>query len=307
MTPTREQRQFAAAIHDLLSNADTPAVARAWARGEHEPGLTLWRKLAKLGVTALAIPEEADGLGARPLDLVVAFEELGHHAVPGPLIESIVVAPTMLASGIGYTASIAARGRDGTPEASALLRQLASGEAIATVGPLFLDADIASFVLGGTPGDLAIGIDRTRRLFPGSSDAAISDAGALACAAQLLGAGRAMLEMSVEYAKQRVQFGQPIGRFQAIKHKLADVFIALEFARPLLYAAASSYEPRDISAAKVACSDAAYLAARAALQVHGAIGYTEEFDLSLWFTKVRDLIPAWGTPAEHRARVMAAL
>lgn len=288
MTPTLEQQQFAAAIHDLLAGADTPAVARAWAKGAHEPGLALWRKLAKLGVTALAIPEELDGLGAGPLDLVVAFEELGHHAVPGPLIESIAVAPTML-------------------EDPDRLRGLASGEAMATVGPVFLDADIATFVLDGTPGDLTVGIDRTRRLFPGSGNATISDAGALACAAQLLGAGRAMLEMSVEYAKQRVQFGQPIGRFQAVKHKLTDVFIALEFARPLLYAAASSYEPRDISAAKVACGDAAYLAARSALQVHGAIGYTEEFALSLWFTKVRDLIPAWGTPAEHRARVMAAL
>ena len=126
----------------------------------------------------------------------------------------------------------------------------------------------------------------------------------LACAAQLLGLGRALLEMSVAYAKQRVQFGQPIGRYQAIKHKLADAYIALEFARPLLYHAA---QPRDISAAKVACGDAAYLAARTALQVHGAIGYTEECDLGLYFTKVRALLGAWGTAAEHRARIMAAL
>ncbi|MEJ3746738.1 acyl-CoA dehydrogenase family protein, partial [Actinomycetes bacterium KLBMP 9797] len=130
------------------------------------------------------------------------------------------------------------------------------------------------------------------------------DAGALACAAQSLGAGRALLAAATGYAKTRVQFGRPIGSFQAVQHRLADVAVALEFARPLLYAAAVTLAPRDISAAKVACGEAAYRAARAALQVHGAIGYTAEHDLGLWLTKVRALRSAWGTPAEHRARVL---
>jgi alkylation response protein AidB-like acyl-CoA dehydrogenase len=117
----------------------------------------------------------------------------------------------------------------------------------------------------------------------------------------------------VRHASVRAQFGQPVGTFQAVKHKLADVAIALEFARPLLDAAAAAIDgdtptaPRDISAAKVACADAATLAARAALQVHGAIGYTAEHDLSLWLTKVRALTPAWGSQAWHRQRVLAAL
>jgi len=101
------------------------------------------------------------------------------------------------------------------------------------------------------------------------------------------------------------------------------VAIGLEFARPLLHAAALSLgdgalgsgalgsgalgeAARDVSAAKVACADAAYLAARAALQVHGAIGYTEEHDLSLWLTKIRALLPTWGTQSDHRARVLKA-
>ncbi|GIH06233.1 putative acyl-CoA dehydrogenase FadE [Rhizocola hellebori] len=264
-------------------------MARAWGRGEHPSGLALWRQLAKLGVTALAIPESHDGLGATAMDLVVAFEELGHHAVPGPLVESIAVAPLLA-----------------PPQ---WLPRLASGEVIATVAPWYLDADIADLVLGGTPGALAACVDRTRRLFPAAGDLTepAFNAGVLACAAQLSGLGRALLEMSVSYAKSRVQFGQPIGQLQAIKHRLAEVLIALDFARPLLYAAAFSGTARDISAAKVACGDAAYLAARTALQVHGAIGYTEEFDLSIWFSKVRALVSVWGTPAEHRARVMAAL
>ena len=125
--------------------------------------------------------------------------------------------------------------------------------------------------------------------------------------------GRALLEASVRHAAQRTQFGRPIGAFQAVKHPLADVAIGLEFAGPLLDAAAAALDgdgehpARDVSAAKVACTDAARRAARAALQVHGAIGYTEEHDLHLWLLKVRALAGAWGSLAEHRARVMAAI
>jgi alkylation response protein AidB-like acyl-CoA dehydrogenase len=284
MTPTTEQRAFAATLHDLLAAAGTPSIARAWARGEPEPGLALWRRLGKLGVTALTVPAAHGGLAADRLDVVVAFEELGHHAVPGPLIETIVVAPEQAPAD--------------------WLQRIAAGEALVSIAPSFLDADAADLVLGGEPGPLVLGVDRTRRLHPIPGAPVPTDLAVLACAAQLLGLGQALLDMSVAYAKQRVQFGQAIGRYQAIKHKLADVYIALEFARPLLYHAAT---PRDVSAAKVACGDAAYLAARTALQVHGAIGYTEEHDLGIYLTKVRALLGAWGTQAEHRARIMAAL
>jgi len=135
--------------------------------------------------------------------------------------------------------------------------------------------------------------------------------GVLCTAAQILGAGQAILERSSEYASQRNQFGKPIGSFQAVKHLLADVMVALELARPLLFGAALAIgtedATRDISAAKIACSDAAYLAARNGLQVHGAIGYTQEYDLSLWLMKVRALYSAWGTQEEHRAQVLRAL
>jgi hypothetical protein len=147
----------------------------------------------------------------------------------------------------------------------------------------------------------------------GAAVARAFELGTLACSAQLLGAGRALLEASVRHASTRAQFGRPVGSFQAVKHQLADVAIGLEFAGPLLDAAAaalaegSATAARDVSAAKVACADAAARAARAALQVHGAIGYTAEHDLSLWLTKVRALVPAWGSQAEHRDRVMAEL
>ncbi|WP_449065632.1 acyl-CoA dehydrogenase family protein, partial [Planomonospora algeriensis] len=140
---------------------------------------------------------------------------------------------------------------------------------------------------------------------------AARDLGTLACAAQLAGLGRRLLEATVQYAVVRRQFGRPIGAFQAVKHRLADVLVDLEHVRPLVHGAALAYGsadfPRDVSAAKAAASDAAYTAARTALQVHGAIGYTDEYDLGLWIRRARALHTAWGSPAAHRARVVAAL
>ena len=137
--------------------------------------------------------------------------------------------------------------------------------------------------------------------------------GTLMVSAQLLGAARMMLEMSTAYALQREQFGRPIGEFQAVKHHLADVAVAVELTRPLVHGAAVALDARspdacrDVSAAKVAAGQAADRAARAALQVHGAIGYTQEHDLSVWLLYVRALVGAWGTASYHRSRVLAAL
>jgi alkylation response protein AidB-like acyl-CoA dehydrogenase len=111
----------------------------------------------------------------------------------------------------------------------------------------------------------------------------------------------------VEYVQQRKQYGRAIGSYQAIKHQLADVRIALDFARPLVHGAALTTTSRDVSGAKVAAGDAAYLASRVALQVHGAIGYTAEFDLGLWINRVRALVGAWGTASYHRARIADSL
>jgi alkylation response protein AidB-like acyl-CoA dehydrogenase len=122
-----------------------------------------------------------------------------------------------------------------------------------------------------------------------------------------------MLDAAVDYARQRTQFGRPIGSYQAVKHKLADVHIAVEMARPLLYGAALSLAAgspdaaRDISAAKVAAGDAALLAARSALQTHGAIGFTAEYDLSLLLLRAQALRSAWGDPVTLRRRVLEAI
>jgi alkylation response protein AidB-like acyl-CoA dehydrogenase len=306
-----EQRDFASALDRLLEAADTVAVARAWADGDAEPGLKLWSRLAEQGLTALATD-------ATPVELCVAFEVLGRHAVPGPWVESAAYLPVLLGRELDEIATVA----------------------VSPHVPLALDADVAGTVLvldgdsvrTAEVGQMRRSVDPTRRLFevspldgfemvpeeralrvsrragagaPSSTSGWAFDIAVLAASAQLLGLGEHLLATTVDYARQRRQFGREIGSYQAIKHRLADVRIALDFARPLVFGAALDEVPA--SAAKVACGDAAYLAARTALQVHGAVGYTRELDLSLWITKVRALVSAWGTPAYHRARILEAL
>ncbi len=308
--PDTEQRQLAASVHDLLADADTPAVARAWAAGSSAPGLDLVARLAKVGVTALAVPEHLGGLGAGPVELAVTFEQLGRHAAPGPLVESFAVVPALLG---------------GLPDAGRWLDGLVAGERLATVAmpphvPYALDADVATpfAVLDGTvhtgvTGARRPSVDGARRLFevrPGEALGAAGaafDLGVLCCAAQLVGLGRGMLEMASAYVVARRQFGRAVGEFQAVKHHLAGVHVALELARPLVHGAAVTLTRRDVSAARVAAADAAYRAARASLQVHGAVGYTLEYDLGLWLTKARALRSAWGTQSWHRDRVLRAL
>lgn len=310
-SPSDELRAFTASLGDLLRAADTPSVIRAWASGDHAPGLALWTRLAELGVHGLLVDEEHGGLGADATDLALTFEVLGYHAVPGPLVESVAVLPRLLSS---------------VPDTS-YTREIATGVLLGTVAapplvPYALDADVAGLrlLVDGDrlfefePGEPQSSVDRARRLFTvarprplGAHFAGSLDHGVLAAAAQLLGAGQRLLDDSVAYAKQRQQYGRPIGQFQAVKHLLADVAAGLELARPLVHGAAVTGTTRDISAARVACADAAYLSARTALQVHGAIGYTAEHDLGLWFGKVRALCSAWGSQSLHRERVRQAL
>jgi alkylation response protein AidB-like acyl-CoA dehydrogenase len=322
-----EQAAFARSLDALLTASDTPSTARAWSTGNHAPGRALWSRLAEAGVFALAIPEPYEGVGPLPVELTVAFTELGRHAVPGPLVETVAAAALLSRLAELGDASSAKR----------LLPGLASGESTATLamtdgGPYALDSDAATVTLvvsaAAAPGaELRIAAghgvaqasaDPARRLsVPADGgevlaagphvDAAAAyaaDVARLVTAAQALGVGLALLDRTVAYVKQRTQFGTAIGSFQAVKHRLADTLIGLEFARPLLYGAALSMAPADIAAAKVTAGEAAYAAARTALQLHGAVGYTDELDLSLWLRKARPLRDAWGTPGQCRARVL---
>ena len=115
--------------------------------------------------------------------------------------------------------------------------------------------------------------------------------------------------MAVAYTAERQQFGRPIGSFQAVKHLLADVQVRLTFARPVVYYAAYAIahglpdRSVRVSHAKIAAGEAALLGARRALQVHGAIGYTWEYDLQIWMKRVWADEACWGTSAWHRTRM----
>ncbi|WP_434588548.1 acyl-CoA dehydrogenase family protein [Streptomyces sp. A5-4] len=322
---TDEQREFARSLEAMLSAADTPAAVRAWADGDSGPGLALWSRLADAGVFALAVPDAYEGVGPLPVELALAYTALGRHAVPGPVVETAAAA-----------ALLGALGDAGFAPAKEWLSSLASGRRVASlgVGAYALDADSADAVflvrgdelrLAAAPGPPRASADPARRLFRPPNDgellargpavreaaARATDWAAFLTAAQSLGVGEALLARTVAYVKQRTQFGAPIGSFQAVKHRLADILIGLEFARPLLHGAALALgagSPRagaHVAAAKVAAGEAAYATARAALQLHGAIGYTQELDLSLWLRKARPLRDAWGTPSECRRRVLA--
>ena len=308
---TPEQDGFAQSLGELMGKADSVAAARTWADGDAEPGLALWRRLADQGVNGLVIPEEQGGLGGTAVDLVVAFEVLGHHLAVGPWIES---------------AAYLARALDGD-DLAAVAEGAVATVAVPPLVPYALDADVAEKVYVAVDGGFETvadapssttgmlrSVDTTRRLFDLSEAEAephddAFDLAVLACSAELLGCGERLLADSVDYVKQRKQYGRTIGSYQAIKHALADVRIALDFARPLVLGAALADDnpSRSVSAAKVATGDAAHRAARVALQVHGAIGYTAELDLGLWINRVRALVGAWGGSAYHRGRVADVL
>ena len=300
---------FRDAVRDVLDeHADTTALRAAWGAPSGRTA-GAWAALHEMGVLDALRPEADGGLGLDEVDVVLVLEESGRFALPEPIVETMLVA--------------------------APLGVVASGEAAAVVcpeAPYAVWADTASVVVAlgsdgvrcADRGSVTLqphtSVDGARRLFAvdGLAAAPIVDGadvalafrrGVLGHAAQLCGLADRMLALTVDYAKERKQFGAPIGSFQAVKHHLADARIALEFARPLVYLAATSLRDgapdagRHTGMAKAAAGDAAALAARAALQCHGAIGYTTEYDLHLYMKRVWALGATWGDAAWHRRRL----
>jgi alkylation response protein AidB-like acyl-CoA dehydrogenase len=303
---TDDQTLFADGLRDLLAKECTPARVRAaWDDGTGHDA-ALWDHLAEMGVFGMLVPEAAGGLGGTEVDLVLLLEELGRAAAPGPVLErAAVVAPALGDAAVVGTAAL-----DGSPYVPH-----AHVASVVLVPGGVLRLDDATL----TPVD---GIDGGRRLFtvegaevePLDYDEELAfDRGALATAAYLVGLGERMIDVAAEYARQREQYGRPIGVNQAVKHLLADALLKVEFAKPAVYRAAWSVaerEPtrsRDVSMAKAFAGDAAYRSSRSAMQVHGAIGYTWEADLQLWMKKAWALQRAWGDATFHRRRVADAV
>jgi alkylation response protein AidB-like acyl-CoA dehydrogenase len=305
--------EFRDAVRDVLAqHCDSAALRSAWNAPSGRTA-TAWSALHEMGVLDALRPEADGGLGLTEVDVVLVLEESGRWALPEPIVETMLIA--------------------------APLGLVASGESAAVVCPeaphaLWADTAAAVIELGRTGVRCATrdgvtltphdSVDGARRLFdvalpadtpvvPGADVALAFRRGVLGHAAQLCGLADRMLELTVDYAKERKQFGAPIGSFQAVKHHLANARIGLEFARPLVWRAAASLRDGDpdagvhTSAAKAAASEAAAQSARAALQCHGAIGYTTEYDLHLLMKRSWALCATWGDAAWHRRRIAAAL
>jgi alkylation response protein AidB-like acyl-CoA dehydrogenase len=331
---SEEQRLFRQGLSDMLAKECTAERIRGLWDTETGRSPELWAAFAGMGLTGLMVDDRAGGLGMNEVDFVLLLEETGRVAVAEPLVD---------------TGFVAARLIEESEDAATMaewLPRIASGDAIVAVGhdvnTSIADAHVADLVLvckenalyaidGKSVGRVRqASVDPGRRLFtldraPESGEliaegfvarqatAAALDRGALGVAAQQLGIGQRLIEMGVEYAKEREQFGKPIGSFQAVKHMLASVQVRVEFARPVVYRAAFSVahglptRATDVSQAKAAASEAALLAVKTALQVHGAIGYTSELDLHMWMKRAWSLEAAWGTSAWHRARVASSV
>jgi alkylation response protein AidB-like acyl-CoA dehydrogenase len=258
-----------------------------------------------MGVFGMLVPEVDGGLGGTEVDLVLLLEELGRSAAPGPVLETAaVVAPALGDGAIVGTAAL--DGSPYVPHAQVASVVLVPGGVVRT------DAATLSSVDALDGGRRLCIVDGSVERFD-YDEALAFDRGALAAAAYLVGLSERMIDVAAEYARQREQYGRPIGVNQAVKHLLADALLKVEFAKPAVYRAAWSIatsEPtraRDVSMAKAFASDAAYRSSRSAMQVHGAIGYTWEADLQLWMKKAWALQRAWGDATFHRRRVADAV
>lgn len=339
-----DQRLFQETVRDLLAKECPPeSVRAAWESDGPGRSDARWGQLAEMGVLGLTVPEAFGGLGMDELDLVLLLEEAGRVCLPEPLVETVAVAAPLLAD---------LSAGSGGAAAAEWLPRIAAGDGVVTVGferdVYVAEGATAELLLLGRDGELHAvpwadaavvsqrSVDRARRLARvewtptrdtllasgDEADVALTaafDRGVLGVSAMLLGVTQQLLDVTVEYATAREQFGQPIGGFQAVKHHLADTKLRLEFARPMVYRAAwtvarGSHEGVDpverathVSMAKSYAAEAATFAAKTSLQVHGAIGYTFEYDLHLWMKRAWALAGQWGDAAWHRRRVAAAV
>ena len=334
-----DQQAFRDSMRRFLMIEAAPEDLREIWQSEEGRSPQMRAKMAEQGLTALSVPEAEGGMGLGDVDWVLMTQELGYFAMPDSLADTAYVAAGLLAAL-----------PQGHPVRAQWLPRIVDGScrvAVAhPVNPWVADAHLADLLLlpHATPQGLEAhavsqdavevtpcpSIDASRRLAQVKwtprpqtriADAATGQAlwdealarGAVNVSGQLVGLAQRMLDLSVDHAAQRKQFGKPIGSFQAVKHHLADVVTKIEFAKPVLYRAAHALAHGDaqrsvrVSHAKLACADAAWTAARKGMQVHGAMGYTWEVDLQMFMKRAWVLDAAWGDRAFHKARLADAL
>jgi len=313
MTSSEERallRQTVAALVDKHAAPDAVRRAMESERGYDE---SLWSLLCEqVGAAALVVPEDLGGAGGELADAAAVLEELGKALVPTPLLGTTLAELALLATD--------------DPDADAL-EALAAGQRVGTV---VFDRDYA--LNGEADVVLAVGdghiqrwsdvraepltpLDPTRRLArltPGSTttigaDPGLADTAAILLAAEQIGAASRCLDLTVDYTKQRVQFGRPIGSFQALKHRMADLYVAVQSARAVVGDAVADPNPVSAALARLAASEAFTTVAGEAIQLHGGIAITWEHDMHLYFKRAYSSAELLGSPAEQLRRLESEL
>ncbi|MEN5144836.1 acyl-CoA dehydrogenase family protein [Brevundimonas diminuta] len=328
---SEEQQAIAEVVRNLLRAECTGAHLRRLMASGDARDEKRWRQIVDLGLNGVLVQEAKGGLGLDETDFVLIAQACGAAALPEPLVELAGVILPLLAA-VDH------------PRASEWLDKALTGEATMAFAhpaqPFVADADTADAMLLVHDDALHLversaveliaqpSIDPFRRLsrviWTPSADTRIADAataapllanaferGAIFAAAQCIGLAERSVELAVDYAKERTQFGKPIGVNQAVKHLLSTAQVKIEFARPVVFAAAAERSADNAlsraraSHAKLAAAEAASLAARTAIQVHGAMGYSWEVDVHFLLKRSLALAGAWGDESFHRARVKA--
>jgi alkylation response protein AidB-like acyl-CoA dehydrogenase len=311
-----EQKEIKRVAHDLLSARSPFARVRESAEAEaYDQGL--WQELVELGWPGIAVSAEHSGQDLGTVELSVLLEELGYACAATPFLGTATAAAVIAASGT-------------EEQQNRYLPALASGEATGAVGPreLVCDADGASVIvlvdgdeaqlLDGQSADLEpfTAIDPTRRFARVSGEGEPLGPGAaervhLAIACEVLGICQRSLDMSLEYVKDRKQFGVPVGSFQAVSHRCAQMLMSTESIRSAAYYAAwaAGAEPERLSEgaalAAAAASDGGREVTSSAIQAHGGIGFTWEADVHWLFKRAQVDSLLLGGSKRHRAKLAA--
>jgi len=329
---SEDQEALRSAARDLLDDRAGPGRVRAVVDAGGGRDDELWKAMTAQGWMGVELAEAQGGLGLGMVEAAVLLEEIGRHAAPAPFLSS------SLALG-----SLARAAASGVQASARWVEPLLAGEVVGAVAwdaraPV-LYAPSAAVVVLVRDGEVVAAevadsdrpsrepaMDRTRELGwvdagrlrsfrLGGEEAVIAlvDRGAVAHCAEMLGAAARVLEMTVSYAKDRVQFGRPIGSFQAVKHRCADMLVDVEGMRSAVYYAAwcvaSGHPDASVAAstAKVWCSDAARRVMASGLQVHGGIGFTWEHDLHIYLKRAQLDEVSFGNAAFHRERLAGLL
>jgi alkylation response protein AidB-like acyl-CoA dehydrogenase len=321
---TDDQQAIKRTANELLAARFKPERMRELAEAERYDD-DAWREMSELGWAGIFIDEDHGGQGLGIVELVILMEELGYALAPVPFLSNA-------AAGLALQFA-------GTDEQKERwLPGIASGEARGTVGMvrdgearLVPDADTAEVILligfDGSTSVVEAGaaeiepvetMDRTRRFARVRADGgeplggdcfAAGDRIATALAAETVGVAQKAMEMAVEYARERKQFGRPIGSYQAVSHRCAQMLLEVEGSRSGAYYAAwcADAEPESLAAAasgaKAYSSDAGWRVCGSSLQVHGGIGFTWEHDLHFFLKRAKTNALLYGSAREHRERV----